>query len=184
MVWEIHTLGGGDFLFNVFNGVASLTSNDNFLILIKMVSLFAGLWVLGETALKNQFMPNIRWFVQVVLVYSLLIFPKTTVLIHDDLNAGRRYQTVSNVPLALGAFGSITSSAGHKLTELFEVAFLNRNNLSYHKTGMLFGSRLVENASNLKITNSEFSSNINSYMKQCVFYDILLGRYSLDELKV
>lgn len=182
MSWEVYTFGGGQYLYQVFNGIASLTSGDNYLNLVKVSGLLGLAWVLIQVAFSLNFKSAVNWFVSFILIYNVLFLPKTSVLINDQLDR-TPYSAVDNVPLALAVFASLSSTIGKDLTEGFEMAFTTPDDLKYHKNGMLFGSKLMQMSTSIQITDSNFASSINSFMKQCVFYDILLGRYTLDEMK-
>ena len=47
---------------------------------------------------------------------------------------------------------------------------------------MIYGARLLEKARSFQITDSVFRANLDEQMKQCVFYDVLLGFKSMDTL--
>src|SRR3546814_10767665 len=48
--------------------------------------------------------------------------------------------------------------------------------------GMIYGARLLESTRSLRIADPEFATNFDEHVRQCVFYDLLLGRYSMKEL--
>jgi len=182
MAWEVYTIGGGEILYDVFNAVASLTRSGNYLKFISMISTIGLFWALLMTAFGNSFKGFITWFASFFLIYNVMFLPKVTVVINDPINFGKPYQSVDNIPIALGIAASISSQAGKALTEATEAVFSTPDDLKYHRTGMLFGSRMFMMASSLKITDANFSASINSFVKQCVFYDILHHRLTLEEL--
>ena len=47
---------------------------------------------------------------------------------------------------------------------------------------MVFASRLVEATSQFEITDARFDENLKGFIHQCVFYDILLKKYSMNDL--
>ncbi len=57
-----------------------------------------------------------------LLVFSVLIVPRVTVGIVDK-TGGSAVKVVDNVPFGMAVLGSVTSTIGHTLTELFETAF-------------------------------------------------------------
>ena len=182
MAWEVYTIGGGEILYDVFNAVASLTRSGNYIKFISMISTIGLFWALLMTAFGNSFKGFITWFASFFLIYNVMFLPKVTVVINDPINFGKPYQSVDNIPIALGIAASISSQAGKALTEATEAVFSTPDDLKYHRTGMLFGSRMFMMASSLKITDANFSASINSFVKQCVFYDILHHRLTLEEL--
>ena len=181
--WEIHTFGGGEYLVDLFNGIAALTRGNSYINIIKISATFGLLWALMQSAFVGNFRHSFNWFVSFILIFNVFFIPKSTVIIHDPLNRERPYSTVNNVPYALAVFSSLSSTVGKELTEQMEMAFTPIDYLPYNQNGLVFGNRLASTAMSMKIADENFASSVNSFMKQCVFYDLLLHRYSLDELK-
>src|SRR3546814_7694443 len=77
---------------------------------------------------------------------------------------------------------SFTSQAGDYLTRSAELVFGLPDDLNYSKNGMIYGARLLESTRSLRISDPEFAANFDEHVRQCVFYDLLLGRYSMKEL--
>ncbi len=182
-MWEVFTYGGGEFLVEIFNAVAALTNGANYLSLIK-ISLYIGLiWVLLIASFEMKYAYGAKWFIAFILIYNSLFLPKTTIHITDRLNPSVQAATISNVPFGLAFFASISSQIGDSITRIMEQNFSLPDDLKYQQHGMLFGVELLRTMQNVKISNSIFASNLSSYMGQCVFYDLLLGKYNLNELK-
>jgi conjugal transfer mating pair stabilization protein TraG len=58
------------------------------------------------------------------------------------------------------------------------------DDLKYHKTGMIFGSDILEKAKQFKIINRNFRENMRNFVGQCVKYDIILNhKYTFDDLR-
>jgi conjugal transfer mating pair stabilization protein TraG len=148
-----------------------------------MSALFGLTWAMLQSSFGGGYKASVTWIVSFMLFYNVMFLPKATVIIHDPLNVNKPYDSVKNVPFALAVFAGLSSQIGKNLTEQMEAAFSLPDYLPYHKHGMLFGSKLISMSTNMKIQDEDFASSINSFMKQCVFYDLLLHRYSLDELK-
>lgn len=111
-----------------------------------------------------------------------MLYPKTTLVIEDLTGTDIKPRIVDNVPLSLAVFANITSRIGIGTTQLLETVFHMPNDFEYSHTGMLMGAKLVLAAKNFEITDSQFNANLNEFMQQCVFYDLLLNKYSLDDL--
>ena len=176
MNWEIVTYGNGEFLSTVFNGVVALMGDNNFTTLMRLAGTVGIFWVMLQAALyrgRVDYMYPV-WF---VLIYGVLFVPKTNVMIVDRLD-GDQTRVVANVPLALGAFAGATNRIGDWFTRGTEAVMSLPNDLQYHKSGVVFGSSLIQAASQYEITNPDFSANMSEFMHQCVFYDVLLRRYS------
>jgi conjugal transfer mating pair stabilization protein TraG len=77
---------------------------------------------------------------------------------------------------------SFTSQVGDYLTGSAEVVFGLPGDLNYSSNGMIYGAQLYDATRSLRISDPEFAANLDEHFKQCVFYDVLLGRYSMKQL--
>lgn len=179
---EIFTVGGGDYLVNVFQAVAAWTGNGGYKSLLQVVMVMG----LGLSALTLAFNQDwrawINWFLGATLIYSCLMVPRLDVHVTDRLNPGLAPANVSNVPLGLALMASFTSQVGDYLTGSAEVVFGLPGDLNYSKNGMIYGARLYDATRSLRISDPEFAANLDEHFRQCVFYDVLLGRYSMKDL--
>jgi len=179
---EIFTVGGGDYLVNVFQAVAAWTGNGGYKSLLQVV-LVMGLGLSAITLAFNQdWRAWINWFLGATLIYSCLMVPRLDVHVTDRLNPSLAPANVSNVPLGLALMASFTSQVGDYLTGSAEVVFGLPGDLNYSKNGMIYGVRLYDATRSLRISDPEFAANLDEHFRQCVFYDVLLGRYSMKEL--
>ena len=179
---EIFTIGGGDYLVSTFQAVAAWTGNGGYKSLIQVVMVMG----LGLSALTLAFNQDwrawINWFLGATLIYSCLMVPRIDVHVTDRLNPGLAPAEVANVPLGLALMASFTSQVGDYLTGSAEVVFGLPGDLDYSKNGMIYGARLYDATRSLRISDPEFAANLDEHFKQCVFYDVLLGRMSMKDL--
>lgn len=179
---EVFTVGGGDYLVNVLQAVAAWTGNGGYKSLIQVV-LVMGLGLSALTLAFNQdWRAWINWFLGATLIYSCLMVPRLDVHVTDRLNPGLAPANVSNVPLGLALMASFTSQVGDYLTGSAEVVFGLPGDLNYSKNGIIYGARLYDATRSLRISDPEFAANLDEHFRQCVFYDVLLGRYSMKAL--
>lgn len=179
---EIFTVGGGDYLVNVFQAVAAWTAGGGYKSLLQVVMVM-GLALSAITLAFNQdWRAWINWFLGATLIYSCLMVPRLDVHVTDRLNPSLAPANVSNVPLGLALMASFTSQIGDYLTGSAEVVFGLPGDLNYSKNGMIYGARLYDATRSLRISDPEFAANLDEHFRQCVFYDVLLGRYSMKEL--
>ncbi len=179
---EIFTVGGGDYLVNVFQAVAAWTGNGGYKSLLQVVMVM-GLALSALTLAFNQdWRAWINWFLGATLMYSCLMVPRIDVHVTDRLNPSLAPANVSNVPLGLALMASFTSQVGDYLTGSAEVVFGLPGDLNYSRNGMIYGARLYDATRSLRISDPEFAANLDEHFRQCVFYDVLLGRYSMKEL--
>ena len=179
---EVYTVGGGEYLVNVFNAVAAWTGAGGYKSLIQ-VALVMGM-ALGVIVLafNQDWRAWVNWFLGATLIYMCLMVPRMDVHVTDRVNPSLAPATVANVPLGLALMASFTSQAGDYLTQTAELVFGLPDDLNYSKNGMIYGARLLEATRGLRISDPEFAANLDEHFKQCVFYDVLLGRYSMQEL--
>lgn len=179
---EVFTIGGGDYLVAVFRAVAAWTGNGGYKGLLQVVMVMG----LGLSALTLAFGQNwrawINWFLGATLMYSCLMVPRLDVHVTDRINPSLAPANVSNVPLGLALMASFTSQVGDYLTGSAEVVFALPPQLNYSKNGMVYGARLFEATRGLRISDPEFAANLDEHFRQCVFYDVLLGRVSMQTL--
>src|SRR5205085_8478534 len=121
------------------------------------------------------------WFGLVYLSIYIFFLPKMSIEIIDEVNGGKPY-AVDHVPLGLALLANITTSLSYALTQLTEMNFSMPDDLRYHRSGMVFASEIVRAVSQFEITDARFDSNIQGFIHQCVFYDILLKKYSINDL--
>ena len=192
--FEIIAMGGGAIWERAFNAVAMVMGASAYqsLILVATLSGFSVMgWMLatGKSDLKTA----IRWFCGIVIVMDLMIVPKVTIHIRDEVASstgnGTQIYSVANVPLSLAIIAEISTQVSFALTQMFETAFstdgssaemTNVSNLS--GTGLMFAARLVNSTKHLTIINPELSDNIKHYVMQCVIPEIVHNNLTVKEL--
>jgi hypothetical protein len=113
---EIFTVGGGDYLVNVFQAVAAWTGNGGYKSLLQVVMVM-GLGLSAITLAFNQdWRAWINWFLGATLIYSCLMVPRLDVHVTDRLNPSLAPANVSNVPLGPGADGEL-HEPGRRLSD-------------------------------------------------------------------
>ncbi|MDE0222126.1 MAG: conjugal transfer protein TraG N-terminal domain-containing protein [Spirochaetaceae bacterium] len=180
---EIFTLGGGTYLVDLLNAVAAITSGGAYVTLAQLAGAAGLAWVLFRTAFGGSWKDNGKWILMFVAVWGAMIVPKATVRVVDRLDPALAPAVVANVPIGLALFASVTSDIGDGLTQLTEQAFALPNDLAYRRHGMIFGARLAAEATRLEVTDAVFARNLRDYARQCVFYALLLGHVSADDLR-
>ena len=182
-MYELFTLGGGTYLVDLLNAVAAITSGGAYVTLAQLAGVGGLGWVLFRTAFGGSWKDNAKWMLLFVTVWGALIVPKTTVRVVDRLDPALAPAVVANVPIGLALFASLTSQVGDGLTRLTEQAFTLPDDLAYQRHGLIFGARLAAATTRLEITDAVFARNVRNYARQCVFYALLLGHISADDLR-
>ena len=176
---EVFTVGGGDYLVNTFNAIAAWTGSGGFKSLIRVCMVMGLIYALLITAIDLDWRAWFRWFVQSTLIYLVLMVPTVTVKVTDRVNPGLAPATVANVPIGLAAMASFTSQVSDYLTRTAETVFVMPAALNYSTGGFVYGARMWDKVRGFEIRDPVFKANLDGYLKQCAYYDILLGTKSL-----
>lgn len=176
---EVFTIGGGEYLVNTFNAIAAWTGSGGFKSLIRVVMVMGLIYALLVTAMDLDWRAWFRWFIQSTLIYLVLMVPTVTVKVTDRVNPGLAPATVANVPIGLGVMASFTSQVCDYFTRTAETVFVMPAALNYSNGGFVYGARMWDKVRGFEIRNPVFKANLDGYLKQCAYYDILLGTKSL-----
>jgi conjugal transfer mating pair stabilization protein TraG len=180
MILPIYTIGSGDLLVEVFNAIAAVFNNTSGILAITHLAIMlGGICAAFQFTKTRDLQALIRWVGLYVLVTSLVLYPKATISIEDPTQDSSRF--IDNVPLALGLVASFTTRIGLGFAERIESVFHMPNGM-YSKTGMLMGSKYILASQDFQITDPVFTETLDEFMQQCVFYDLLLNRYTINEI--
>lgn len=179
---EIFTIGGGEYIVNVLNAVSAWAGGGGFRSLIRVVMVMGLIYTLLVVAFSMNWRAWFNWFLGATLMYGALIVPTMTVKVTDRINPSLAPATVANVPVGLAMIASVSSTAGDWLTRTAETVFVMPGSLQMSTNGMIYGARLWDRTQDFRIRDPRISANLEEYYKQCLFYDILLGFKSFDEI--
>lgn len=179
------TYGGGEVLKNVFDAIAMLMHGKSGGLLhpICVICGSIGGFIAVSKALLSGAAEQLisRFALPFIAIAGLLCVPTTTLRVEDVLKD--RSYTISHVPLFLARFAELASSIGYQLTVALEKVMHVPQEISYNKTGMIFGADTYLSLGRYQINDADLEHNLRRFCKQCVLYDIALGRYSVEELK-
>lgn len=176
----IYSYGVAEFTAAVLNAVASIVNDPSFDTLMKATLLIAGFIAAAQYSYTRHWSVLASCLIRYSVVMALLLIPKYTVTVHDSVM--QNDYPVGNVPLGLALPASIVTTTFHYLTTTMETAFHWTNDESYNKTGFLFASQILKNSYNVQIMDANFKKSLDSFIAQCVFYDIYLGAYTIKDL--
>lgn len=179
---EVFTIGGGEYLVNVFNAVAAWSGGGGYRSLLRVVMVMGLIYSLIVVAFTLNYKVWLNWFLQSTAIYLCLMVPTVEVKITDRINPGLAPAAIANVPLGLGVVASFTTQIGDWLTRTAETVFVMPSELNYSTNGMVYGARLFEATRSFNIRDAEFSTNLEGHFKNCVFGDVMLFRKSLTNL--
>ena len=179
---EIFTIGGGEPIVNVLNAVAAWCGGGGFRSFIQVVMVMGLGYVLLVVAFTLNWRAWFNWFVSATLIYLCMIVPTTSVKVTDRVNSSLAPATVDNVPIGLAAIASFSSQIGDWLTRRAETVFVMPSQLRLSTNGMLYGARLYDRTRGFVFHDPRVRANVEEYFRQCLFYDILLGFKTTDQL--
>jgi len=179
---EIFTIGGGQPIVNVLNAVAAWCGGGGFRSLIQVVMVMGLGYVLLIVAFTLNWKVWFNWFLSATVIYMCMIVPTTSVKVTDRINPGLAPATVDNVPIGLAAIASLSSQIGDWLTRRAETVFVMPGQLRLSTNGMLYGARLYDRTRGFEFHDPRVRANVESYFRQCLFYDILLGFRTTDQI--
>lgn len=180
----VYTYGGGEALFKVLNGVQMIFKDGGIASNFTYLMTFVGLvWAAFQGIQQNSVVPKLTWFAKYILITSMFITPKTSLWVSDTVTGFKN--KVDNLPIGLVLPASVFSSIGYSITATFDQAFSTvDNNIPYMKYGQSFGASLISQSRNFKIQDSAFRENMESFIDNCIIYDVMVGtKYSLSELR-
>ena len=184
MVSEIYCYGGIDIYRDVFNAIAMLNGDKNFIqSLITIGVIVGGFWSMITLIGGDLIKPFTSWLIPMAVMQTVFLTPTSTVHLIDVVQAGR-HETVDHVPYGLALIAGFCSRLSHAVTEKVEVFFSLPGELKYSKTGGIFAANLLANQKIMAIQDEDFAENMRSFMGQCVLYDVALGiKYSIKDLR-
>lgn len=187
-MWEIYAYHNSASLFGIFNAIAAVMASAGYMGVLAVI-LFVGFCAaMFSYALAPQKLQGWQWLASVVLVYCVLFLPRVTVQIVDKTGAGP-VQVVDNVPFGVASLASLTSTVGNAVTEFFETAFqiipgpaALPAELSYQQTGLMFGSRIIQQTRSVSFPETGFKADLMSFLTNCTAYDVADGSISANAL--
>ncbi|MGY6031898.1 conjugal transfer mating-pair stabilization protein TraG [Phytobacter sp. AG2a] len=179
---EIYTIYGGEMWKSAFDAVVGLMGNRTWITLLRIASVFAVVGVLASFIKTRNPMMFVQWLAIFMLITSVMLVPKRSVQIIDITDPAAVWKT-DNVPVGLAAIASLTTSIGFKIAQLYDTMFARPDSVTYTRSGMLFGSQIVAETSDIRTQNPELAQMLPDYVENCVIGDILLNhKYTINEL--
>ncbi|MEX0304446.1 MAG: conjugal transfer protein TraG N-terminal domain-containing protein [Leisingera sp.] len=179
---EIHTVGGGYYLYDVFNYLAAFTGSGNFGALI-YGGIVAGVLAASlHLVIFGAARQAVTYFIGVILVVTVGLGPKARVIIMDSTVPLGIYGTVDNVPWSVAWVGSLTSRASASLTDAMETLLAAPDNLTYQKSGMLFGSTILSQAARWRSVTPVVQETLVNFMENCMVDGSNIGIVDVGEL--
>lgn len=177
----IHVLGFGELYQHLLNALAAMMGQSFFESFLRLTALIGIIMASIGYIKQRDPMVYVKWILMYVLVLQLVITPKTTVEIYDI--SAQRSIPVSNVPVMFALTASLITNVGVGLAESYDALLSMPDDLTYTKTGSLFGSKIIQASRDFRIINPELKAEMSGYLRNCVVGDIRLNhKYSVNDL--
>lgn len=170
MEYSLYVYGGGQILWNVFNGIAMLFASDNpyFPSIGKFTMAIGILYVAVQAIPRASFSLFFKsWFLPTFLLVALFYGPKATVHIIDKADPEQEYSRVDNIPVGLAAVASLSTHLSEYLTQAVETKFMVSEAERFSQVGPMFGAKLIQAASTLTIKDPLMKENLKDFTRQC-----------------
>lgn len=180
---EVIVFGGGEIYRDVFNAMALMTGTNGLSSLLRLA------FVLGVVISMLTMMMTLnagyimKWFLVATMTYGILWVPKVQIHVTDRTNPTLAGADIANVPWGVGVVASLTTTVGARVIDLAETAFSEPSDARYSANGMVFGAKLYENLQDADFHDAVFDTNMQEFIKACVFYDLLSGHFTTQELQ-
>ncbi|MEM8970886.1 MAG: conjugal transfer protein TraG N-terminal domain-containing protein [Pseudomonadota bacterium] len=165
---EIHTVGGGYYLFTIFNYLAAFASSQNFSTLM-YAGLTAGVLMAAfQMAVFGSVRQGLLYAVGAILAVSIGIGPKARVIVLDSTVPLGIYGIVDNVPWSVAWVGSLTSRTSDALTSTMETLLAAPTDLTYQSSGMLFGASILSQSTRWRAVTPVVQESLVNFMENCM----------------
>jgi conjugal transfer mating pair stabilization protein TraG len=181
-MYEVITYGGGANYRDIFIGVALLCGTDAMSSLIRLAMLLGLIMVLFRGIVDLNAGRGLKWFIMCAVIYGVVLVPKVTVHVTDKFNPALAGADVANVPLGVAFASSVASQIGARAIQMAETAFGDPNDVQYSKTGMIYGANFMAKATKITFTDELYKQNFNTFINDCVLYEIQDNQYTIDDL--
>jgi len=185
---QITSYGNGALLTKVIMGVSYIMSNHNYLLLIQLVVILAG--VVGLIVSHKENIAGGSVGLRLIgtlavagIIWTSFYLPQDTVVVYDPVN---NFQTsVKNVPMPLALPVYLENSIGDGLASLYD-AYMGSsgfpNSLAYNNTGYNWGPVATQQLQNVTFVNPFNQMTVNSYLTNCYFPAVLMGHANIENL--
>lgn len=184
-MFEIISYGGGGLLEAVLNGVAMFFGASSYIYALKIAATLACIGILVSSAFSGRY-PDLKWMFGIIMIYIFLFVPKVDVTITDPVERAPggmpTIRVVGNVPVGLAFAASFTSQMKDYFVRNIETVFTLPTEVNYRSGGPLFAQGIMEAGLNARPKSPTLSASLAAFWKDCVFYDMALGFYSMSTL--
>ncbi|KJV77069.1 putative traG protein [Rickettsia hoogstraalii str. RCCE3] len=176
--YVIHTFGGGDILWQVFNGIGRVfASNSEYFTPVGQFALtIGGIWAATRAIFRGNIgIFAMEWFFPSLFIFIFLFAPKANVWLKDEISMQAPVK-IDNIPIGIAFFASISSKISYSLSETLEKHLLPPDEgLSSRKNGIMFGAKAIGKIKDIQIEDPVTLSNTKEFLRQCFMKPYIIG---------
>ncbi|KJV62561.1 conjugal transfer protein TraG N-terminal domain-containing protein [Rickettsia amblyommatis] len=176
--YVIHTFGGGDILWQVFNGIGRVFSSNSeyFTPVGKFALTIGGIWAATRAIFRGNIgIFAMEWFFPSFFIFIFLFAPKANVWLKDEISMQAPVK-IDNIPVGIAFFASISSKISHSLSETLEKHLLPPDEgLSSRKNGIMFGAKAIGKIKDIQIEDPVTLTNAKEFLRQCFMKPYIIG---------
>lgn len=178
MDFSITTYGGGEVLWQIFNGIAIMlhgSGESYFGPILKLAIGFGGFLAAISAIYKEQGgVFSRQWVIPSFLLLNLFMLPKTSIHIYDPVDSVRgHYYKVDNVPVGLAMVASLPNKLMTGLTQKVEDTMMPASAPEVSRfthTGPMFAARLIAASQHLSISDPTLKQNVKDFSDRCFWW--------------
>ncbi|XVN41417.1 MAG: conjugal transfer protein TraG N-terminal domain-containing protein [Rickettsia endosymbiont of Argas persicus] len=176
--YVIHTFGGGDILWQVFNGIGRVfaSNSEYFTPVGKFALTIGGIWAATRAIFRGNIgIFAMEWFFPSLFIFIFLFAPKANVWLKDEISMQAPVK-IDNIPIGVAFFASISSKISYSLSETLEKHLLPPDEgLSSRKNGIMFGAKAIGKIKDIQIEDPVTLSNTKEFLRQCFMKPYIIG---------
>ena len=186
--------GAGEGLYYCLNAMASLFhgGRHSFVASIMVISsMFAAAIAVYKMVLEQRLQIPAQWLLVNSMLTVALTIPTANVSIIDRATGFKTI--VSNVPWLFAVPAGHVSQIGDVIAKQIDIALkvpaavstplTFREVITAKRQGAAMNAKLIANASHFNFVSHDMANNVREFVKECVYYDLALGRYRVEELR-
>lgn len=176
--YVIHTFGGGDILWQVFNGIGRVFSSNSeyFTPVGKFALTIGGIWAATRAIFRGNIgIFAMEWFFPSLFIFIFLFAPKANVWLKDEISMQAPVK-IDNIPIGIALFASVSSKISYSLSETLEKHLLPPDEgLSSRKNGIMFGAKAIGKIKDIQIEDPVTLTNTKEFLRQCFMKPYIIG---------
>ena len=176
--YVIHTFGGGDILWQIFNGIGRVfaSNSEYFTPVGKFALTIGGIWAATRAIFRGNIgIFAMEWFFPSLFIFIFLFAPKANVWLKDEISMQAPVK-IDNIPIGVAFFASISSKISYSLSETLEKHLLPPDEgLSSRKNGIMFGAKAIGKIKDIQIEDPVTLSNTKEFLRQCFMKPYIIG---------